>query len=162
MDAIMIGATGSGREMGASATTSSLFRPRFIIALWFVVMLTQMLSYAAEPEPDRRPRVPGDPAPARMPPQAAAPATPSPRLCQKGAFMRKAIYLALRRSCMCAAVRTPVDYPGLEGVEVSYDPAEGMARMYVNLPTGAVSEFDLAGETDKEVAEYAEKILGLG
>lgn len=76
--------------------------------------------------------------------------------------MSKAIMLAMRRSCMRAAVRTPVDHPGLEGVDVSYDPEVGVARMYVNLPTRAITEFDLAGETDEEVAEYAEKILGLG
>ena len=76
--------------------------------------------------------------------------------------MRKAICLALRRSCMYAAVRQPIDYPGLEDVELSYDPEVGVARMYVNLPTGVISQFDLVGETDEEVVEYAETILGLG
>jgi hypothetical protein len=75
--------------------------------------------------------------------------------------MRTTIILALRRSCMCAAVRMTIEFAGLEGVEVSYDPGEGMARMYVNLPTGAISELDLAGDTDEEVAEDAERLLGL-
>ncbi len=75
--------------------------------------------------------------------------------------MRKAIYLAMRRSCMCAAVRTKIEFAGLEGVEISYDPEEGYARLYINLPTGVICEHEIGGESDEDVAEYAEKILGL-
>ena len=75
--------------------------------------------------------------------------------------MRKAIYLALRRSCMCAAMRTKIEFAGLEGVAVSFDSEMHVARLYLSLPTGVVREFELAGESDEEVAANAEEILGL-